>query len=162
MTTKENVYTIDGKKTLIDLNEDMQNFQLTIQIEGEKPFLYAIVDQTMLDNTADLNYEETQNARKTLKHKDKPYQNYFLVLRTPTNEEYKVKVTTYITDLTNEVGNVSPIVDKSEERKRLVEERLAMDEKEAPVQEESSQMLYAMIFLVLILIVIYILKKRRN
>ena len=124
MTTNENIYTIDGTKTLIDLNEDKKNFQITVEIEGENHFLFSIVNQTMLDNMSELNFEETIKTKKTVTHKDGPFQNYFLVLKSKNGEETRVKVTKYTTELGGGNDGVTPIsalnrrdnIERSQER----------------------------------------------
>lgn len=168
MSTKENKYVINSMKTLIDLNEDKKDFEITVDIKGDKPFLFSIVDQTMLDNTPRLNYEQGMNVTKSFRHINKPFQNYFLILKSPSEEEINIDIRINMTDLAG--AQVTPVLDldsknhMSDDRKQLIERRIAMDEKDVEntlsESEDSGFAMYGLVITILILAIIFICKRK--
>ena len=157
--TTENKYVIDSMKTLIDLNEDKKDFELTFEIIGDKKFMFTVVDQTILDDTPKLSYEEGIHVTKSIKHVNKPFQNYFLVLKSLAEEDVNVKIKINLTDL----SGVNQI---SDDRKALIDRRLEMDDKDVDrhinnSKSDSNLISYLLITLILILIIVYIYQKTR-
>lgn len=89
--------TIGSTKQLIDLNQDLVNFDLTVKVATVNPtdeFQGVIVTQNDLDNDDELSYRNFKGSMQARVTADKGvYQNHFLVLRSskPVNSRLKVE-----------------------------------------------------------------------
>ena len=83
METK--TYKIGKMKQLIDLNGDTVNFNIDFNVKSEKgePFDMLVIDQTTLDNTANIEYKKVENGEISgnITQQQNAYQNYFLILK---------------------------------------------------------------------------------
>lgn len=91
--------TLTSIQQLIDLNEELTNFELsfTATSEGNKPFNMLVVDQQTLDNTPELNFKEVDGGvmSASIKSDSNVYQNYFLALKKndPSDPDLNITVT---------------------------------------------------------------------
>ena len=77
-------HEISKTKTLIDLNKSSINFEAEIIVEchSDEPMYVAILNQTQLDNSPEINYTRVFKQYKDyIKVTDNVYQNYFCVLK---------------------------------------------------------------------------------
>ena len=155
---------VGNSQTLIDINEDKNEFEATVVMRSERPVLFTIVDQTYLDNNPEPQFEVGTNMNRSFQIKNKPFQNYYLVLRSSDGSPVKVYVKVHLTDLND--TNVTPISSLNEDRTRqqLVEKRMAMEQKD--IEENlyypdggNNMVLYIFLILILVLVVVYVLKK---
>ena len=93
-TTKQN-YTIDKIKTLIDLNNDVTNFNLQFKVTSDGLFQIAIVDHTTMNTTETLPYESVTSGEISgeLKWDRNTYQPYYMVLKADKPTEVTVEIT---------------------------------------------------------------------
>ena len=108
MTQSTKKYTLSKMRQLVDLNEDSVNFDLTFKVSSldNKPFYVVVVDQTTLDNSDELNYNEAKKSISGNILADKNvYQNYFLIMK--ADEECNVEVELIKRDLPQN-DNISP------------------------------------------------------
>lgn len=81
------LYQIDNIKKLVDLNNNLTNFELTFVAKSidNKEYEAIVVDQTTLDKNNELNYKKVRGeiSGKVVSNKN-IYQNYFLILRSDT------------------------------------------------------------------------------
>jgi len=98
----ENEYTmmISNRPKLYDLNKNFTNFDIEFQIDAEKPdlrFYVHILPQDQLDKT-DLNEVEMKLVQGRISGKvsngNNVYQNYFIIIKSATEEEAKVVIRT--------------------------------------------------------------------
>lgn len=77
--------TLTRVKQLIDLNEDLKNFEVQFSVvsDNQAPFLATVIDQTILDNTDNFSYQTVENGTITgeVKHDKNTYQNHYLLLK---------------------------------------------------------------------------------
>ena len=112
-------YTLSRFKQLIDLNKDLVNFELSFQVESldGSDFLALVVDQEYLDKEKNLDYKEAPGSISgNIVSDQNEYRNYFLVLKSISDENVDVRVTVEIEEIEprekddenlNE-GNVNP------------------------------------------------------
>lgn len=98
----DNEYTmlIGKRPKLYDLNKNFTNFEIEFQIDAEKPdlkFYVHILPQDQLDKT-DLNDISMKMVQGRISGKvsngNNVYQNYFVILKSATEEEAKVVIRT--------------------------------------------------------------------
>ena len=161
--TEQNIL-VGNSQTLIDINEDKNEFEATVVMRSERPVLFTIVDQTYLDNNPEPQFEVGTNMNRSFQIKNKPFQNYYLVLRSSDGSPVKVNVKVHLTDLND--TNVTPISSLNEDRTRqqLVERRMAMDQNDIEdnlyyPNSGNNMVLYIFLILIFVLVVVYVLKK---
>lgn len=85
MATEKRTYSVNNIKQLIDLNDDLTNFDISFTVTSQtgQPFDILVVDQTTLDNNPDLEYKKVTDGRisGSVRNDKGVYQNYFLILR---------------------------------------------------------------------------------
>jgi hypothetical protein len=95
-------YTLSRFKQLIDLNEDLVNFELSFQVESldGSDFLALVVDQEYLDKEKNLEYKEAPGSISgNIVSDQNEYRNYFLVLKSISDENVDVRVTVEIEEI---------------------------------------------------------------
>ena len=89
------MYIINKVKKLIDLNEQLVNFDLTFSVSCKEgvPFEALVVDQNTLDSNPNLEYKKASNGTISghLVSDKNTYQNFFLILQ--SDKECEVEVT---------------------------------------------------------------------
>jgi hypothetical protein len=84
MPKTQKMYTLGKIKQLVDLNEDITNFDLTFSVTSQagEEFDAVVVNQTRLDNDENIQYEKAPGTISGRISNDKGvYQNYFLLLK---------------------------------------------------------------------------------
>ena len=97
MASTHKTLSLSTIKQLVDLNGDSANFDISFKVSSHngEPFDIVIVDQTTLDNSAELDYKKALNGTmsgKIVQDKNE-YQNYFLCLRAdqPCNVDVEIE-----------------------------------------------------------------------
>jgi len=147
-------YNVNSLKTMIDLNKDVASFTIKLKLNSDRPFLYSIVNQEILDNQ-DIEFTEETSVEHLFDHIDKPFQNYFLILKSPSDEDVKVNVQTTFTEVKSDA--VSP------ERRSLIERRLDMDPDDirAKLYGQNRDVRYILAFVMFVIICMYLFRRSR-
>tara|TARA_Y100001936_G_scaffold117428_1_gene114894 strand:+ start:51 stop:704 length:654 start_codon:yes stop_codon:yes gene_type:complete len=88
--------TLKPQKQLVDLNEDLVLFDLVVSVKSKdaKEFEAVVLTQTELDNQQNLQYQKFQGAMQARLVNDKNvYQNYFLCIKSDTQQDVEVDIT---------------------------------------------------------------------
>jgi hypothetical protein len=156
-------YIIDNTDTLIDLNKDLKDFEVDIQAEADEPFLFTIVNQSILDDQQGLKFNQTKTLNYKFSETNKPFQNYYLVLRSASDTEVKIKVALDLrpvknaTSIKEEDKLVNMRVNKSSSEMEREMKNEMMANKEFNYSSYSN---YAIVVLLCILIIAIIMKKK--
>lgn len=88
---KKDVYHISNTKKLIDINDDVTNFEAEIIVRGTSDFLLNILSQTELDNAPKIEYKKIKGIyRDFISNRNNIYQNYFLILKSDQPQDVEV------------------------------------------------------------------------
>jgi hypothetical protein len=88
---REETYTVTKVKTLVDLNQDMTNFNLDFKVKASSPedvFEVLVIDQHTLDTTEDIPFKRVQGELTgEVRNDTNTLHTYFIILKadTPTN-----------------------------------------------------------------------------
>ena len=86
--------TVNSKKQLVDLNEDLVNFQIQLKVTPQEKgeFYAAIVKQTDLDS-GNVEYQKfSKSFAANVENTDNNYQNHFLCLKSDVDIPVKVQI----------------------------------------------------------------------
>lgn len=165
LDTKQHTYKIDNKITLVDLNGASNNFEITVSAysKANTKFLYSIVDQTMLDDNGEPDFQETLNMKRTFQHVNKPFQNYFLMLKSPTTTPIDVDVTILLSNLAklNQPGH-TPLQDTTLTKRQILNEKMKTQTVATanPGNLNDERLLKILLALLVLFVIIYCVKKR--
>ena len=114
-TTTTNVYQISSIRQLVDLNQEMINFNIDFNVKSEnrEPFECLVIDQQTLDSEENLQYKKVPGViNGSVSSYKNIYQSYYLILRSdePCNVEVTLSVE-HLDDnlpLQNDVNNSQP------------------------------------------------------
>jgi hypothetical protein len=162
------VYDIGKMKQLIDLNGQTTNFDITFNatsVDGSE-FDIVVVDQTTLDNNAELNYKKANGTLSGNIISDKNvYQNYFIVLK--ADKPTKVDITINKKEIppnmnNNEIKNTY----EEQEQDQVPMEKKIMQYQDKKVNVESStsssKILFIIIFIILLVLVYFFFIKKSS
>jgi hypothetical protein len=110
MSVKKTV-SVGPRQQLVDLNGDVTNFDLnfTATSRGGEPFDVLVVDQTTLDNNANLEFKRAEGTISGNLVSDKNvYQNYFLCVKAEKPCEVDVMIETKEVAPTKSILNTTP------------------------------------------------------
>lgn len=110
------VYNIGKTRQLIDINNDITNFnaKVTVKSTGDAPFEMAIATQAEIESGKE-EYQiiEDGGIETKLNYTDNIYENYFLILRADEECECEVKIKIKDLGVTTENFTEKPKVKKS-------------------------------------------------
>ncbi len=90
------IYTLGSHKQLIDINEDLVNFEAEIQVVSKEgaPFEAIIVTQTQLDSGEPVNYKLVREGifQANIKQDNGMYDNYLLLLKSDTGATVEANI----------------------------------------------------------------------
>lgn len=89
------VYSLSKVKQLVDLNGEITNFNITFRAKTKngEHFDVLVIDQTTLDNSANLEYKKASGEISGHLVQDKNiYQNYFLILKADNPCQCEVEI----------------------------------------------------------------------
>lgn len=109
MTRVQETYVLSKIQQLVDLNNDVTNFNLTFNATTKDgtPFDVVVVDQTILDSGEPLEFRQATNGTISgnIVSDKNVYQNYFLALK--SDKECECDVTVTLQEIPPQTGNVS-------------------------------------------------------
>ena len=91
-TTTEELTTL---KKLVKINGDLKDFAADVNVKSVdgKNFMFQFFSQTDLDNSNKLQYDMGNNISTSFKVTDKPYESYYVMLKSTDDEPVVVQVT---------------------------------------------------------------------
>lgn len=96
MTIEKKKYSLSKVKQLIDLNQQMVNFDIKFTVTASKSkdtFDLLVVDQTTLDNVPNLEYKKVEGEISgNIMYDKNVFQNHFLILRSEQPCECEITI----------------------------------------------------------------------
>ena len=117
--------TLSKTQQLVDLNEDLVNFELTFTVTShtKKPFNMIVVDQSTLDNNPNLEFKNVDHTISGDIISDKNiYQNYFLCLKadTPCDVDVEIEKKEIPPNLTSPAPTENAIENENNQKSNMV------------------------------------------
>jgi hypothetical protein len=111
MTSSSTKYSLSNIKQLIDLNQELVNFQLSFEIKSDngEPFDVLVVTQEMLDSNPDLPYQKADGfISGNIISDNNVYQNYFLLIKSDSPCDCTVSI--QINEVKPNLNNVNNVI----------------------------------------------------
>lgn len=90
-------------KKLIKINDQVKDFtaDVTITSEDGRDFMFQFFSQSDLDSSKDIKYDLGNNISTSFRVEGKPYESYYILLKTDSDKPVRVKITVVLNEIKN-------------------------------------------------------------